>query len=173
MAREEKEVLLQEVKDLISSSSAVFAAEYRGLSVAKVTELRRKVKETGNRCKVVKNTLVEVAFRQLGMFFPEELLEGPNMFFFATGDPVALAKVLVDFSKENELLKLKGGAMGRSAVSADGIKALSQLPPREVLIAQLVGTFAAPIRNLLSVLSGPMRGLVNVLSRVKEQKESA
>jgi large subunit ribosomal protein L10 len=123
--------------------------------------------------KVAKNTLVEVAMKEENMTeMPEDLFAGPNVYTMAYDDPAAVAKVLRDFSKEktNKAFIIKGGALGKSILSLSAVEALADMPPREVVIGQVVRTIAAPISGFLNVLNGPVRGLLNVLNAIKDKK---
>ena len=159
----------------LQRSEAVFICEYRGLSVAQLTSIRAKVRKAGGEMKVSRNTLMAIALTEAGLPVPEALMAGPNIYSFAFENAPAVAKVLSEFSKEkgNEKLVVKGGVLGQSVLDAAGVTALADLPPREVLLAQVVGTIAAPLRGLVTVLSGPARGLVTCLSQLKEKKEAA
>jgi large subunit ribosomal protein L10 len=122
---------------------------------------------------VAKNTLMSIAFKEEGLPLPEEYMTGPNAFTVAYEDPVAVAKAIKDFSKEkgNEALVIKGAILGEQVLGADEVRALADLPSREELLAQVVGTMAGPIRGLVTVLSGPARGFVTCLSQIRDQKE--
>ncbi|QTX32874.1 50S ribosomal protein L10 [Aminithiophilus ramosus] len=159
----------------LQRSEAVFVCEYRGLSVAQLTSIRAKVRKAGGEMKVSRNTLMAIALTEAGLPVPEALMAGPNIYSFAFENAPAVAKVLSEFSKEkgNEKLVVKGGVLGQTVLDAAGVTALADLPPREVLLAQVVGTIAAPLRGLVTVLSGPARGLVTCLSQLKEKKEAA
>lgn len=159
----------------LQRSEAVFICEYRGLSVAQLTSIRAKVRKAGGEMKVSRNTLMAIALTEAGLPVPEALMAGPNIYSFAFENAPAVAKVLSEFSKEkgNEKLVVKGGVLGQTVLDAAGVTALADLPPREVLLAQVVGTIAAPLRGLVTVLSGPARGLVTCLSQLKEKKEAA
>ena len=142
MNREQKAAVVEEVATQIQESEAVFAVDYRGISVPQAAELRVKLNEAGARFRVVKNTLTQLAADKAGAETLKELLEGPTAFTFvaAEGGDVALAaKALAQFRRETELLEFKGGVMGGEALSAEQIAALSRLPARDVLHGQLVG----------------------------------
>lgn len=159
----------------LQRSEAVFVCEYRGLTVAQMTQIRAKVREAGGEMKVSRNTLMTIALTEAGLPVPKSLMTGPNIFSFAYENAPAVAKALNDFTKEkgNEKLVIKGGVLGQSILDKASVTALADLPPREVLLAQVVGTIAAPLRGLVTVLSGPSRGLVTCLNQIKEKKEAA
>lgn len=167
---------VEELRAMLQKSQGTFLAEYRGMTVAQITSLRSQVREAGGEMKVAKNTLMKIALEQEGLpVFPEDMAAGPNVFTLAYGDPVAVAKVLRDFSKErtNKAFILKGGILGKSILDLDRVNALADLPSKDVVIGQVVRTIAGPISGFLTVLNGPIRGLATCLNQIKEQKESA
>ena len=125
--------------------------------------------------KVVKNTFMRIAATEVGIEGMEPYLDGPTAIAFSATDPVAPAKVISDFIKEHKLqsIKIKAGIVEGKMIDADGVKALSSLPPREVLIAQVLAGFQAPIAGLVNVLQGTIRNTVYVLDAIRKQKESA
>jgi large subunit ribosomal protein L10 len=157
------------------ASQAIYIVEYRGLTVSKATAVRKSVRGTNGEIKVTKNTLMRIALRESGRPTADAIDSGPNAYVFAYGDVAATAKALRDFAREkgNEALVIKGGIMGNGILSAPQVLALADLPPREVLLAQLLGVLNGPIRSFVTVLSGPARGLVTALSQIREQKEKA
>lgn len=163
------------IKESIEQSKAIFIAEYRGLSVQQMTEIRAKVREAGGEMKVAKNRLALIALKEAGYEVPDELSVGPNVYTFAYDDAVAVAKAIKEFAKvkANKALQVKGGFLGLKTLSGADVEALADLPSREELLAQTVGTIAAPIRGLVTVLSGTTRGLVTCLSQIKDKKEDA
>jgi len=164
------------LRGLLSKTKAVFIAEYRGMTVAQSTILRARVRAAEGEMKVAKNTLVEVAMKEENMTqLPDELLSGPNVYTMAYDDPTAVAKVLRDFSKEktNKAFVIKGGVLGKSVLDLAAVEALADMPPREIVLGQVVRTIAAPISGFLNVLNGPVRGLMNVLNAIKDKKETA
>jgi len=164
-----------ELKKSFSECKAVFIGEYRGLSVQQMTDIRASVREAGGEMKVAKNRLALIALNEEGYTVPDGLSNGPNVYTLAYEDPVAVAKALKEFSKvkANKAFVLKGGFLGTKAITADEIQALADLPSRDELIAQVVGTIAAPLRGLVTVLSGTPRGLVTCLSKIRDNKEDA
>ena len=170
-----KQETIQELAGLLNRSQAVFLCEYRGLTVKKITDLRSRVRKAGGEMKVAKNTLMRLALQQAGLPTMDPYETGPNVYTLVYGDIAAVAKTLRDYSKEkgNDALVIKGGVMGQDLLNKDQVLALADLPPREVLLAQVVGTIAAPLRSLVTILSGPARGLVTCLSQIQEKKENA
>lgn len=172
MNRAEKAAVIDEITAEINESQAVFAVDYRGITVAQVADVRAKLRESDTTFRVVKNTLTERAADQAGAEALKALLEGPTALAFVKGDAAAAAKTLSDAAKETELLPFKGGLMDGNALSADDIKAISKLPSREVLYGQLVGIVASPITGLARSLNGLLGGLAIALAGVQEKKES-
>lgn len=170
MARPEKEALVQEIAEKLSSSKSVVVTDYKGLDVAKITELRKKLREAGVEYRVIKNTLARIAAKNAEMEDLNELFVGPTAIAFGIEDAVAPAKVLVDFAKEYEELEIKGGALDGALIDAAKVKALAEIPPREVLLAKALGSMKSPINGFVNVLAGNLRGLVQVLNQIKEQK---
>ncbi|HHY92587.1 MAG TPA: 50S ribosomal protein L10 [Firmicutes bacterium] len=173
MARPEKEATVAELKEKLSRAQSVILTNYRGLTVAEMTELRKKLREAGLEYKVAKNTLTSIAARDFVGEELDRLLPGPTGLAFSYTDPVAPAKILGEFAKAHKALEIKGGILQNKVIDADGVKALADLPPREVLIAQLLGVLQGPIRGLVTVLSGPQRNLVYALEAIRKQKEAA
>ncbi len=162
--------------EALKRSDAVFITEYRGLTVKKISAVRKLIRQAGGEMKVCKNTLMRIALKECDMVQAPEIDFGPIGFILSYGDAAAVAKAIRDFSKEkgNEALVIKGAILGgQQVLNRDQVFALADLPSKETLIAQVVGTIAAPLRGLVTVLSGPQRNFVTVLERIKEQKESA
>ena len=158
-----KKEAVSEIKGQFSDAENVLLVDYRGLSVKAISALRRKIAEAGGRFVVYKNTLVDIAMRELALPSLGDLLEGPSAFIFTGEDPVASAKALRDFSKENNALELKGGLVQNQVLDSAALQALAALPTREELLAKLLGTLQNPMRGVVTVISGPARGLVTVL----------
>ena len=172
MNREQKAAAVEEVATQIQESEAVFAVDYRGISVPQAAELRVKLNEAGARFRVVKNTLTQLSADKAGAETLKELLVGPTAFTFVAtdgGDVALAAKALAQFRRETEALEFKGGVMGGEAISADQIAALSRLPARDVLHGQLVGMIASPITGLVRGLNGLIAGLAIQLQQIAEQ----
>ncbi|MGI6784804.1 MAG: 50S ribosomal protein L10 [Aminivibrio sp.] len=164
------------LRSKLSRSKAVFVGEYRGMTVAQITDLRARVRAAGGEMKVAKNTLMKIAMSEEGMVaFPDDISFGPNVFTMAYEDPAAVAKVLRDFAKDrtNKAFSIKGGVLGDSVLTAAQLEALADLPGREVLIGMAVSAIAAPISGFLNVLNGTARGLVTCLEQIREKKEKA
>jgi large subunit ribosomal protein L10 len=162
-----------EIKDRFSRASSVVLADYRGLTVKEMQALRVKLRESGAELRIYKNTLTQIAMRELAMPDLGALLEGPTAFLFMFGDPVAPSKALVDFSKEHKALQVKGGFIERSITDAAGVKALAALPSREELVAKLMGTLLNPIRGFMFICKAPAGALARTLQAVADQKAAA
>lgn len=174
MNRDQKATAIAEIAEQIQESGAVFAIDYRGITVAQVADLRGKLRETDATFRVVKNTLTERAADQADAEALKGLLEGPTALTFVRGDAAAAAKVIADFQRSTggELLPFKGGLMDGDALDAAQITAISKLPTRQVLYGQLVGMIASPITGLARSLNGLVGGLAIALGGVLEKKES-
>jgi large subunit ribosomal protein L10 len=172
MNREQKAAAIEEVAGQIQEAEAVFAVDYRGISVPQAAELRTRLTEAGARFRVVKNTLTERAADQAGAESLKEVLEGPTAFTFvlAEGGDVALAaKALATFRREHDVLAFKGGLMNGDPLSIDQIEELSKLPARDVLHGQLVGMIASPITGLVRGLNALISGLAIQLGQIRDQ----
>lgn len=172
MNREQKAAAIAEIAEHIQESQAIFAVDYRGITVEQVAELRGKLREADATFKVVKNSLTERAADQVGAEPLKEYLSGPTALTFVRGDVAVAAKALADYAKATQMLPFKGGLMEGGALDADQIRSLSRLPSREVLYGQLVGVVAAPIGGLVRSLGGLLGGLAVALGQVREKKES-
>jgi len=173
MARPEKVAAVEQIREDLQASQAVFVTDYRGLTVTQMTKLRRKLREVGTEYRVVKNTLARRAAAEAGVEALEQLLAGPTAVAFAKQDPVATAKALNEFAKDSKILEIRGGLLEGKLLGVDDIQALADLPQREVLLAQVLGGMQAPIAGFVSVLQGTLRSLVYALNAVREKKEAA
>lgn len=169
----QKRVVIDEISNKIKAAKAMVFADYRGLTVEQDTELRSALRKAGVEYKVVKNTLTRIAVNENGLEGLDGILNGPTAMAVSDTDPVAPAKVLSDYAKKFDKLELKAGVVEGKIIDLNGIKALAELPPREVLIAKVLGGFNAPISGFVNVLNGNMRGLVVALNAIAEQKANA
>ncbi|MCC6144530.1 MAG: 50S ribosomal protein L10 [Candidatus Hydrogenedentes bacterium] len=172
LAKPEKVAAVAEIKERIENSEVAIMSTYIGINVAKVTNLRRKMRENGIEYKVYKNTLSTIALQELGLEKAAPLMTGPTAWAFSK-DPVAPAKILKECGKESEFVKMVGGVLSGQVVNAGKLEQLADLPSREQLIAQVVGTIAMPLRNLAGALNALPRNLANVVDQIREQKEKA
>jgi large subunit ribosomal protein L10 len=172
MNRDQKAVAIAEIATQINESEAIFAVDYRGISVAQAAELRSKLLEADATFKVVKNSLTERAADEVGADTLKEYLAGPTALTFVRGDVATAAKAIADYARATQLLPFKGGLMEGSALDVDQIRSLSRLPSREVLYGQLVGVVASPVSGLVRTLSALVGGLASALGQVRDKKES-
>lgn len=173
ISREKKHALVEKYVTLLSNSQAILITEYRGLTVADITRLRRQVEGSGATFLVVKNTLFKRALEQVGLPVPQALLKGPVAVGIVPGEPPATAKVLTGFTQTNELLVIKGGLLGTQQMNKAQVSALAIMPAREVLLSQVLAGLQAPIAGLVNVLNGPIRGLVYVIKARQDQLGAA
>ena len=169
MNREQKAAAIAEIAENIRESDAVFAVDYRGISVPQANELRSRLRGADARFTIVKNTLTERAADEAGAEALKELLEGPTALTFVRGDAAAAAKALRDYGRETDLLPFKGGFMDGNALSAEDIGNIARLPSRDVLYAQLVGIVAHPLSGLARTLNQLIGGLAIALGQVQEK----
>src|SRR2546421_1618642 len=171
MNKEQKAAVIDEVAGAIKEAEAIFAVDYRGISVPQAKELRTTLTDAGARFRVVKNTLTQRAADKAGADSLKELLEGPTAFTFVTGDgDVALAaKALWQFRRQNNVLEFKGGTMSGEPLTIDQIESLARLPGRDQLHGQLVGVIASPITTLVRGLASMISGLAIQLQQIAEQ----
>ena len=147
--------------------------DYRGLTYAESAQLRERLSKVDASLKVVKNTLAKIAAAEAGVEGLDALLQGPTAIVYCKGDPVKTAKVVQDFIREKKKAAVRGGKLERTMLTAGDVERLATLPSREQLIAQLVGTIAAPLRGLVTVLNGPIRQLVIVVGQVEKKANAA
>jgi len=166
-----KEALVSELKEKFEKANLGILVHNNGLNVKQVTVLRKKLRGVDSEMKVVKNTLASKASEGTRFEKISEHLQGPVAVTFCYKDPVAPAKVIVDFAEENPALVLKGGIWNQKVISIEELKALSKVPPREVLLARMLGALKAPIGRTVNVLNGVMVKLVNVLKAIEEKKK--
>ncbi len=171
--RPEKVAKIAALKEIFVNSKCTVLVDFCGLTVAQDTELRRKMREAGVSYEVNKNTLIRIAAQEAGVEGLEAYLEKNTAVASSTEDPVAVAKVVCEFAKTNKQLVVKAGVLDGKVISADEVKALAALPPKEVLIAKVLGSMNAPITGFVNVLQGTIRNVVYALDAVRKAKESA
>jgi large subunit ribosomal protein L10 len=168
---EKKAKIVQDIQERVGKAQIGILADFTGLKVDSMTQLRRQVKEAGGELRVAKNTLLKRAAGAGSLIEPlSRNLAGPNALVLGYEDPVALAKFLVKFAQDKPFLKIKGGVIGGQTLTAQEVEALSKLPVREVLLAQLLGLLQATPQALVTVLSGVIRNFLNVLVALRDQK---
>jgi large subunit ribosomal protein L10 len=169
MNRDQKAAVVEEIAGQIRSADAVFAVDYRGISVAQAAELRAKLRDSGTKFRIVKNSLSERAADEAGVESLKALLQGPTALAFVSGDAALAAKALNEAARTMHTLEFKGGLMDTTTLSADDVRAIARLPAREVLHAQLVGTIAAPLSGLVRTLNALIAGVAIQLQQIAEQ----
>lgn len=170
---QQKKEVVRELAEKIKAAKAMVLADYRGLTVEQDTELRSALRKAGVEYKVYKNTLTRFAAKENGLEGLDPYLNGPTAIAMSSSDPVAPAKVLSEYAKKYEKFELKAGVVEGKVIDVSGVKALADLPPREVLIAKVLGGFNAPITGFVNVLNGNIRGLVVALNAIAEKKANA
>jgi len=170
---EEKKKIVAEIKSHIENSGLVVASDYRGVSANGANDFRAKLRESGASAKVYKNTLMRLAFDDLGISYPENLLIGPTLLIHTEDDVVSVSKAIVDYIKADEKVSVKGGLLQQSFIDENGVKELASLPSRDELIAKSVSMIKAPLTGLVSSVSSPLRGLVAVLKQIETKKQEA
>jgi len=171
--KQSKEALVAEFAEKLKETKAAFLADYRGLDVDQANDLRNKLREVGVEYRVVKNTLLRLASKGTDAACLDEFLNGPTAIALVDDDPVAPAKALVEFAKKNEVFELKAGMLDGKLLDINSIKALSDLPSREQLLAKMLGSMSAPATNFVGVMAAIPRSFVQVLAAIKDQKEAA
>jgi large subunit ribosomal protein L10 len=174
MLRQDKERIVSELAERLKSSQNLLVADYRGLTMPEIDELRSKLLETGARFSVVKNTLTRRAAEEAGVKQLLDLIDGPTAIAFidAEGDPAAAAKILNDTARAHDVLVIRGGLLEGDTVSDVEVKRLATLPPADVVRAQFAGAVAAPLTTIVGLFTAPLRDLVNVLdARITQLQE--
>jgi large subunit ribosomal protein L10 len=170
--RAQKAAAIAEIAEDLRGAEAVFAVDYRGISVPQAAEVRSRLREADARFRIVKNTLTELAADEVGAEALKALLQGPTALTFVRGDAAVAAKAIASFNRETELLSFKGGTLGGEALDVPQLQALARLPARDVLYGQLVGVVASPISGVVRTLNALVSGLAVALGQVQAKKES-
>src|SRR6266545_1068687 len=172
--RPEKVAVVEELADRLSRATMAVLADYRGLTVGQLADLRRQLRPQNVELRIAKNTLARLAARQTGREALLPALEGPTAFVFSFGDPAAMAKTLTDTIRAQRLdVQIKSALFGEQLLPATDVTRIAELPNRETLIAQVVGTVQSPISSFVNVLAGTLQSLVGVLEARRQQMESA
>jgi len=169
MNREEKSAAIKEIAADIEAAEAIFAVDYRGISVPQAAELRGKLREADASFRIVKNRLTKIAADQVGEERLGELLQGPTALTFVRGDTAQAAKAITTFNKEHEVLTYKGGFMDATSLDEAAFKSIAKLPGREVLNGQLAGVVASPLTGLVRGLGSMIQGLAIQLGQIAEK----
>jgi len=173
ITKDMKQKMLEEVTEELKKAELVIVTDYRGLNVKAINDLRGRLRKEKCLYRITKNTLNRLACKAAGVEQLEPFFDGPTAIAYSNADPVAVAKVFSEFIKGNEALVIKGGVLTGQTLDEQDIKALGEIPPRDVLLAMVVSGFQAPISGLVGVLQGTLRQLVYALDAIRLQKESA
>jgi large subunit ribosomal protein L10 len=169
----QKKEIVERLSDQLAGAEITILFDYKGLDVLKMTELRAKLRDAGVQIEVVKNTLLTRAAQGSDSALMQDLYKGPNAIVISATDPVAPAKILVDFAKDNDKLEIKAATLAGKLLSVEEITQLAKMPSKEELLTKLVCTLNAVPTSFVTVVSGVPRAFVNVLSAIKDQKEAA
>jgi large subunit ribosomal protein L10 len=169
MNRDEKSATIEDIAAQIEASEAIFAVDYKGISVPQAAELRAKLRESDASFRIVKNRLSKIAADKAGEERLNDLLKGPTALTFVRGDTAQAAKTISSFSKANDVLTFKGGFMEGLSLDEDRFKAIAKLPGREVLIGQFAGVVASPLTGLVRGLGSLIQGLASQLGQIADQ----
>jgi large subunit ribosomal protein L10 len=169
MNRDEKLATIEEIAAQIEASEAIFAVDYRGISVPQAAELRSQLREADASFRIVKNRLTKIAAEKAGEERLAELLKGPTALAFVRGDTAQAAKAISNFNKEHDVVAFKGGFMDSLSLDEERFKAIAKLPAREVLIGQFAGVVASPLTGLVRGLGSMIQGLALQLGQIAEQ----
>lgn len=169
MNREEKSATIQEIAAQIEASEAIFAVDYRGISVPQAAELRSRLREADASFRIVKNRLTKLAAEQAGEERLAEMLQGPTALTFVRGDTAQAAKAITTFNKEHDVLSFKGGFMDATSLDEAAFKSIATLPTRDVLYGQFAGVVASPLTGLVRGLGSMIQGLALQLGQIAEQ----
>lgn len=170
LTRIKKEEMVKNLKEKFLNSEGIFVTSFKGFTVAESNEIRKLIREKGGEFRVVKNTLIRIASQETPVQPVNEYIEGPTALVIAYKDPIEIAKVLNKFVKDHPSLKIRGFVIQGKEFEASAIEELVKLPPKEVLLAQVLGTLQAPIANFIGVLSAIIRNFLYVLKAVEEKK---
>lgn len=173
MNLEEKKRITQDLNERFSKAAVVIVSDYKGLNVTAINDLRRKLSQEEVEFQVAKNSLLIRASEETDVALIKDAFKGPSAIALSYGDPVAPAKILTEFAKENKVFEIKIGVLNGKVLDVSGIKALSALPSREVLLGTLVATLNSVPTGFVRTLAEIPRRLLNVLQAVKDQKEAA
>jgi len=171
MVRPEKKRFVEEIKEKLQRAAGIVLTDFKGLNVHELSELRKRLKEQGIEYRVVKNTLIRIAASESNLGELEKYLEGPTALAFGFEEPISPARILLDFSREHETLKIKGGVLNGEVIDAIRFKALALLPSREELVVKLLSSLQLTLYGLVNSLSAPLRGLVMTLNALAQQKK--
>jgi len=173
ISKRRKAELVEQYIEQLKLSQGIILADYRGLSMGNMETIRKTMRPTGGRFQVVKNRLLALALQEAGLSLPDEWLDGPTAVGFCHDEIPPVAKALVDAAKDMETLQIKGGLAGTAVISAQQVQTIADLPPREVVLAQVLGTINAPASRVASVVAGGIRQILNVLQAYVDKLEES
>ena len=171
-AIKEKQIVVDELVEKFGKAQSIILYDYIGLTVSEVTALRNEFRKAGVEYKVIKNTLIKRAADNLGFSGLDDYLKGPTAVAYSYTDPVAPAKILLDFVKQVKKTEVKSGVLVGKVIDAEGVKQLAALPSKEELLSRMMGSLNAPVTGFVMVLSGVLRKLVYAINAIKESKEA-
>ncbi len=172
MDRAQKEAVVEELGRIFTDSGVVVVAHYTGLTVAEMTDFRTRMRAAGGSVRVAKNRLAKIALEGTPSESIGSLMQGQTVLAYSE-DPVTAAKVAEAYAKDNAKLVILGGAMGEQPLDREGVKAVSEMPSREELIAEIAGMLGAPASNLAAAIGGPGSSIASILSTIEERAEEA
>ena len=173
ISRERKVELVEQYVEKLKESKGIILADFRGLSVGDMENIRKAMRPTGGKFHVVKNRLLVLALKEAELSLPEEWLIGPTAIAFSYDEIPPVAKALTDAAKETGTLQIKGGLVGTSVLAMEEVQAIAELPPRDVLMAQVLGTINAPASQIASAVASGIRQILNVLQAYVDKLEEA
>lgn len=170
--REMKAEVVKEIAEKMGQAQSMILVDYRGLNVEELTEFRSLARKASVDYKVYKNTMMRFAAKETGNEGLLDYLVGPTAVAFSNEDPVAAAKIITEFAKKHKAMEVKAGMVGGQVINFDQVKDLAELPPRDVLVAKVLGGFNAPITGFVTVLQANISGLARAIDQIREQKEA-
>jgi large subunit ribosomal protein L10 len=173
ISKRRKTELIEQYVEQLKQSQAIILADYRGLSVGNMESIRKTLRPTGSKFQVVKNRLLALALQEAGLSLPDEWLDGPTVVGFCHDEIPPVAKAFVDAAKDMETLQIKGGLAGAVVISAQQVQTIAALPPRDVVLAQVLGTINAPASRVASVVASGIRQILNVLQAYVDKLEES
>jgi len=173
LTKQEKETITAKYQEWMEKSKAMVFVEYTGINMKEIDSMRAKVRESGGEFHIIKNTLAKLAFDNIGMPVSEGLLENSTAVGFAFEDAPGVAKIMAEYEKNVEAVKIKGGYLSKQVITVDAVKALAELQPLPVVRAQLLGTILAPASKLVRTLAEPGRSLAAVINAYAEKQSGS
>jgi len=171
MPKPEKERIVDEIAEQLQQAQGIYLTDFTGLSVAEITELRNNFRNAGVEFRVVKNSLTRLSAQKAGMDNLIDYLTGPTALALGRDEPIAPARIVKEFAKKTEKPTIKVGLIEGQIIAPDEVESIINIPPREVLLGQVVGTFSAPMSDLVSVLTSLLSSFVSTLDAIKFKKE--